>query len=255
MAHLDRVKAEFSRQADTFSVYAAQAGGSVVTRISEAVGAAGSGAILDLACGPGVVTAALAGGTRNITAFDATPAMLDKARQRCEKAGFTHVQYQQGDAEALPFAENTFDVVVTRLAVHHFAHPDRVLAGVLRVLRPGGRLVLVDVTVSEDQAEAALQNAIENIRDPSHVRMLPYSELMALTRAAGFDILAEATWDASREFEEWMGIVNEPLRIQSLRTVTRALAEAGRSAGMGLAMEDGKIVFFHRWQLIAAGKA
>ena len=73
-----------------------------------------------------------------------------------------------------------------------------------------------------------------------------------MVAASGFEILDRSTWDKSREFEEWMGIANDGLRTQSLRVVARALAEEGRSAGMGLARKDGKTVFFHRWRLIAA---
>ncbi len=75
---------------------------------------------------------------------------------------------------------------------------------------------------------------------------------LANQAASGFGILDLSTWDKSREFEEWMGIANDGLRTQSLREVARALAEEGRSAGMGMAIKDGKTVFFHRWRLIAA---
>ena len=83
---------------------------------------------------------------------------------------------------------------------------------------------------------------------------LPLSELVASVRASGFEIVSGSTWDASREFEEWMGIVNDPQRIGPLRIVARNLAEAGRHAGMGLSVADGRLVFFHRWVMIAAHK-
>jgi len=252
--HLKRVKEEFTRQADTFDKYAAKADDSVEARFQEAVGAAGSGAILDVACGPGVVTAALAGRAREVTAFDATPAMLEKARKRCAAAGHDNVRFEQGNAEALPFGDGAFDAVVTRLAIHHFPDPKGVAGEMFRVLRPGGTVVIADVVVSEDAGEAALQNAIEIIRDPSHVRMLPASELDRLVTETGFDIVVQTTWDKSREFEEWMGIANDPQRVEPLRTMVRALAEDGRTAGMGLSIEDDSVVFFHRWRLIAARK-
>jgi hypothetical protein len=84
--------------------------------------------------------------------------------------------------------------------------------------------------------------------------MLPASELTSLVRKAGFDIESQATWDKPREFEEWMGIVNDPSRVPPLRSVVRALARAGASAGIGLSLEGEKIKFFHRWNLIAARK-
>jgi SAM-dependent methyltransferase len=163
-----------------------------------------------------------------------------------------NVSFRQGNAEALPFGDSQFDGVVTRLAVHHFANPDRAFAEIFRVLRPGGATVIVDVVSSEYAREEVLQNAIERLRDPSHVRMLPASELDRCIANAGFQELERTTWDKDREFEEWMDIVNDPARAEPIRVVVQALAEAGRSAGMGLSIKGNRIVFFHRWRLVRA---
>jgi ubiquinone/menaquinone biosynthesis C-methylase UbiE len=252
--HLKRVTDEFARQAQTFDLFAEKTDEQVATRFGEALGEAGRGDLLDVACGPGVVTAAIAPRAASVIAFDATEAMLDKARARCAKAGLVNVAFQSGDAENLPFEDARFDGVVTRLAVHHFADPQRALGEMFRVLRPGGAAVVVDVVSSENAEESKLQNAIERLRDPSHVRMLPASELDAGVARAGFRDLAPATWDNRREFEEWMDIIADPARAEPIRTVARALAEAGRDAGMGLSLRDGRLEFFHRWRLVRARK-
>ena len=209
MDYLDRVKEEFTRQADTFAVHAVKADEKVESRFQGAIGDAGKGVLLDVACGPGVVTAALAQNAARITAFDATPAMLEKARARCEEAGLANVKFREGDAQAMPFADATFDGIVTRLAIHHFAEPAKVMSEMYRVLKPGGRAVIVDVIVSDNSEEAALQNAIEIIRDPSHIRMLPEAELFGGIIDAGFTIQDISGWDKDREFEEWCGIAND----------------------------------------------
>ena len=254
LEHIERVEQEFTRQAETFGAYAAKAGGDVIGMSRESVGAAGSGRILDVACGPGAVAAALAGRAREVVGLDATPAMLEQARMHCEKAGLSNVRFEHGKAEELPFDADAFDAVVTRLALHHCVDPGLVLAEMFRVLRPGGRAVIADVVVSEDEDKARLQNALEVVRDPSHTRMLPLSELKASIEACGFEPGPETVWDAPREFEQWMEIVADPQRAGPLRTIARALAEAGRDAGMGLSVRGGDIVFFHRWALIGAGK-
>jgi ubiquinone/menaquinone biosynthesis C-methylase UbiE len=254
MDHLKRVTEEFRRQADTFDTFAQKTDENVAARFAAALGDAGQGNLLDVACGPGVVTAALAPRARSVVAFDATQEMLEKAKARCARAGLVNVSFRQGDAEALPFGDAQFDGVVTRLAVHHFANPQRAFAEMFRALRPGGTAVIVDVVSSEDAREEVLQNAIERLRDPSHVRMLPASELDRCIAKAGFQELEQTTWDKDREFNEWMDIVNDPARTEPIRVVVQALAEAGRNAGMGLSIEGNRIVFFHRWRLVRARK-
>jgi ubiquinone/menaquinone biosynthesis C-methylase UbiE len=254
MDHLQRVRQEFSRQADAFAASAAITDEELTARLVDAIRPAADQSILDVACGPGIVTAALARHARQVVAFDLTPEMLAKAEQRCAKAGLTNVVFKEGSASDLPFAENAFDGVVTRLAIHHFSEPSRVFSEMFRVLRPGGTLVVADVVSSEDAQESALQNAIEVLRDPSHVGMLTCSELVSMVRAAGFAFEAQATWEKPRQFEEWMGIINDPERVAPLRVIVAALARAGVRAGIGLSLSGKEVVFFHRWHMIRARK-
>lgn len=254
MEHQDRIKQEFARQADRFGSAPAITNNDSARRLVEALGDAGAGTVLDLACGPGIVSAALAARARAVIALDLTPAMLRNARRRCAAAGLGNVAFVEAGAAALPFAANSIDAVATRLSIHHFSEPGCVLAEVRRVLRPGGRFVLADVVSDANPEKSALHNAMEVLRDPSHVRMLPPSELSTLIGEAGFTIAAEDRWDQPRELEEWLGIVDDAVRVAPLRLMMRALARAGQEAGIGLSLAEGHVVFVHRWQLIAASK-
>ena len=134
--HLKRVTEEFARQAETFSASPAINDKQLTERFQDAMGAAASGEVLDVACGPGIVVAALADRAQRVTGFDATAEMLKKARERCAKAGHENVRFEEGNAEAMPFEDSSFDGVVTRLAIHHFAEPSKVIAEIFRVLKP-----------------------------------------------------------------------------------------------------------------------
>jgi ubiquinone/menaquinone biosynthesis C-methylase UbiE len=254
MDHLQRIKQEFARQAAGFATSAATTERAPIQRIIEATGADATKLALDLACGPGIVTVELAAAAGEVVAFDLTPEMLAKARERCSKAKLQNVSFKEGSAAKLPFPENHFDVVVTRAAIHHFQEPGRILGEAMRVMRNGGTLVVADVVSSEIGEKSALQNAIEVLRDPSHVRMYPASELASLVQGSGLKVERQESWDQPREFEEWGGIVADPERIDPLRTIVRALARAGEDAGMGLSAAGAAIVFFHRWHMIAARK-
>jgi len=189
--------------------------------------------VLDVACGPGIVAAHLSPLAVSVVGIDLTDAMLAEARNRCERAGLTNVRFDAGNAKALPYDDGSFDVVVTRLSFHHFTDPGRVLDEMIRVTRPGGRVAVIDVISAEDSGDSALHNAIEILRDPSHVRMLPKTELQMLFAARRLSHAREVEWSRQRRFEEWADLTGSPERAAPLRTIMAVVAEGGVAAGIG----------------------
>jgi len=252
--HQDLIRREFSRQADAMSKAALFNDAGVLERIREAAQLTMQTRVLDVACGPGIVVEALAGAAGEVVGCDITPEMLAKAGQRCTAAGLTNVRFAPGRAEALPFEDASFDVVVSRSALHHFPHPAAALGEMTRVVRSGGRVITVDVMCSENPAEAALHNALEMLRDPSHVRMLPKSELQRELGNAGLAVETCTEWTNHRQFEEWLKITNAPERVGPLKVVMMELAGKGATAGIGLRIDGGEIRFEHTAALTVAVK-
>jgi SAM-dependent methyltransferase len=120
-----------------------------------------------------------------------------------KERNLSNVEIRDGDAEALPFPDESFDLVTCRLAFHHFPHPDTAVREFARVLRPGGILGFADNIAVEDREGAAFYNAYEKLRDPSHHEVLPLSRLITLFETAGLHV--EATRSFSKEFlfEPW----------------------------------------------------
>ncbi len=220
----ERVRTEFTRQAGPMSLAAAFHAEPVLARLSKAVTAIPAGRVLDLACGPGIVAEALAPLASELVGVDATPEMIRLAEGRVSKAGLTNVRFQVALAESLPFGEAEFDVVLTRLSFHHFADVPAVLSEVRRVLRPHGCFILADILSSDQPADAVLHNALERLRDPTHVRMLTRTAFRQALCAAGFEIVSEEVWEQERSFPDWAQIVADPARTEPLHEVMRALA-------------------------------
>jgi ubiquinone/menaquinone biosynthesis C-methylase UbiE len=252
--HEQLIRTEFSRQVDALASGAIFNDANVLARIRDAGRLDSSSRVLDVACGPGIVVEALARFALEVVGCDITPAMLDKARQRCAAAGLSNVRFTPGRAEALPFDDASFDVVVSRSAVHHFSEPTAAFREMARVVKPRGRVITVDVQSSETPADAALHNALEILRDPSHVRMLPKSELQRALAESGLALESSINWTNHREFHEWMKITNAPERIAPLEVVMAALARHGANAGIDLRLDGDKLLFEHTAALTVAVK-
>jgi ubiquinone/menaquinone biosynthesis C-methylase UbiE len=252
MTHRELVRTEFSQQAEAMANAPAFSAAAVTDRFKEAVASKASGVMLDLACGPAILLASLASTMRLSVGVDATPKMIQLARAKCRSAGTANTQFVESLAESLPFATAAVDCVVTRLSIHHFLDPLVVLHEVKRVLKSDGLLVIGDLTSSEDPTERRLHNALEQLRDPSHVRMLPESELLQLVNAAGFQVVATDHWLQRRQFEEWAAIVENARSLQSLEVVMRTLAATGITAGIDLRVPAASVEFMHQWVFIAA---
>jgi SAM-dependent methyltransferase len=184
-SHRELIRDQFTKQAIPFSTAPGIRDEEALALLIDAVAAGPDDVVLDVACGPGLVVGAFARVARRAVGVDVTPAMLARAGALADEHGLRNVEWVLADAPPLPMADASFSVVVSRFAFHHLADPAAVLADMKRACRPGGRIAVVDLLASSDPAKATAMNAMERLRDPSHVRALDLAELCAFFPAVG----------------------------------------------------------------------
>ena len=199
----ERLVAEFTHQAESFNkspvMNMQQTTGSLIALLPLAPGQRW----LEVASGPGILSRALAPQVASVTGVDLTPAMVALAGR--EAAGLANLNFQVGDATALPLAAGSFDGAVTRFSLHHMPEPGRCVAEMARVVGPGGWVAVADHLTSEDSATAAWHQDIERLRDPSHVLCLTPPALRRMAAAAGLKPVAEHVEPLIIDYDEWIG--------------------------------------------------
>lgn len=211
--------------------------------------------VLDVGCRAGCLLLAAARQTSQAVGVDPHPAMLAEAKRHAEEAGLANVTLREANLEALPFADDRFDVVLTRLTLHHSQSPERLLNEIYRVCRPGGRIAVCDVISADDAARADLHNRVERLRDPSHVRYYTAAELMRLVTEADFSVTASKQWQVERRFGEWTAGVEVRDEVKPGLAALLEAGIAGDCAGIQVVRaEDGELVFYHRWLVVGGVK-
>ena len=253
-AHKAVVQASFTRQADVYAVTPTVADPARIERLVEAVDPAPQSRVLEVACGPGFLALAFAERCREVVGLDLTDAPLAIAEKNRRERGLANVRVQRGDADRLPFAEGEFDVVVCRFAFHHFEDPGRVMREMARVCRLQGTIAVEDLVSSEHRARSDYQNRFERLRDPSHTRALPPSELLSLFTAAGLELERLYSGGLVQNLERWLANCQTP---PGPAAEVRAIIERdGREdlSGTRPYLEDGQWFFRQATLAIVARK-
>jgi len=225
--HNDVIRESFTTQAQAFAANPWVTDEDRIQRLVHAAHLRGDERVLDIATGPGYIAEAFARVAREVVGVDLTDAMLAIGKERVKQRGLTNISFRAADAQQLLFENGAFDVVACRLAVHHLQHPIAVLREMTRVCRASGTVLIEDIYASEHPQRAAYQDGWEKLRDPSHVRTLPISELLQLFREAGLETDAVATADdLTPEVERWLATTKTP---------------PGRAAEVRRLMEDDRV--------------
>ena len=199
-SHDSRILDQFTRQAVPFSQAQAIRDEEALNRIVQWAETGPDDTVLDVACGPGLLVCAFARVARHATGVDLTPAMLEQARRLQQEKGLNNVTWQPGNVYSLPFPQSQFSIVSSRFAFHHLQDPLAALTEMKRACKPGGRIVVVDM--SPLPGKAAALNAAELLRDSSHVRALPVHELRELFEQAGLTTPQVTSYRMEGELEE-----------------------------------------------------
>lgn len=126
--------------------------------IDLAIGGRGSLDALDVGCGTGFLSLEMAGRGHRVTGVDFAPAMLAEARRKATERGFA-ISFEHADAEQLPIAAGSFDLAICRHVLWTLPHPEAAIDEWIRVLRPGGRLAVIDSQFDPGVLQSGPQNA------------------------------------------------------------------------------------------------
>ena len=225
------VEAAFSQVAENYSTSLVHATGSEFMQMLQVAGLTGNERVLDAGCGAGHTALAFAPHVREVVALDLSEAMLGQVQRLATMQGVGNITLRQGDVETLPFGDREFDVVVSRYSAHHWPAPRRALHEIKRVLKRRGQFILADIVSFDAFTVDTYIQAIELLRDPSHVRDHTVAQWLSMLSSAGFSSELVYEWPVRLDFTSWVErMATPPASVAMIRTLMDGAPDEVRSA-------------------------
>ncbi len=223
-------EAHYAPRARDYVTSAVHSAGADLDQIEAALQGKADARVLDLGCGGGHVSYRAAPLVAEVIACDVTQAMLDAVAATAAERGLHTIATRRAAAEHLPFADATFDIVLSRFTTHHWQDMNAGLREAHRVLKPGGFAIFIDTTAPEDPALDTHMQAVELLRDPSHIRNYRISEWTTALAQAGFTRPDATPRRLRMDFPVWTARTRTPPAIAAaIRTVQDTASDRVRA--------------------------
>lgn len=224
-SHQSVVTDQFGPRAQAYLASAVHAAGEDLQQIAGLVRGRKQARVLDLGCGGGHVSFTVAPEVGEVVAYDLSAEMLGAVTRAAVDRGFDNLRTECGAAEKLPFADASFDIVLTRYSAHHWRDLNAALREARRVIRPDGFAVFADAISPGEPLRDTFIQTIEMLRDPSHVRDYSIAEWQLALRAAGFEPGEVTPRRLRLEFASWVARMQTPeIHQQAIRSLQKHMS-------------------------------
>lgn len=208
--HDNLTASQFGAHARAYVESAVHAGGADLVALTALAGKMRPACALDLGTGGGHVAYALAPVCGEVVAVDLSPDMLAAVASEAVRRGFDNVATAQASAQSLPFPDARFDLLASRFSAHHWRDVVAALREARRVLKPGAPAAFIDIVSDGAAAIDTHLQAVELLRDLSHVRDYSVAEWRRMLEQASFGVEAVETWRLRMDFAAWTGRIGTP---------------------------------------------
>jgi ubiquinone/menaquinone biosynthesis C-methylase UbiE len=233
----------FDAIAGQYATSEVHANSPTIRRLHELLGPKRFASVCDVACGPGHLALSFAGKASRLVGVDAAPNMLRQFEKLAEARG-VKVETVHACAEAVPLPTNSFDVVVSRLAPHHFPDAAKAVREMARLAKAGGSVAVIDLEGDENPALDDLNHEIEMLHDPTHVRSHTAARWREFFEASGLAIEAleskQTEMPAGLTTRRWCEIGSTVPAAQAKIRARLAAAPQEHLAGLGIRFENGE---------------
>lgn len=250
----DRARPEdvFSKRSKFYVTSAAHTDPGVLAEVVRMAAPALTDRGLDIGTGTGHTALALAPHVKCMVGLDVTEQMLLEARKLAIRRGIFNVEFRLGDAMALPYPDHSFEVVTCRRAAHHFTDIRNSIAEMHRVLRPGGRMVIDDRSVPDDDGADEAMNHLDVLHDPSHVREYRLSEWEEMLADVGLEVREASRYRRHRPMSKFTEGL-EPSTAKEMRDYLESCSPACKAA-LGHDLVEGEAHIDHFFVMLLAVK-
>ena len=239
----EAVRAQFGAVAANYVTSVVHATGDDLAELGRIFAGMPGARVLDLGTATGHAALAVAPYVGSVVGVDITPEMLDQAREQAATRGLDNVSFKQADVEQLPFVDRSFDAALTRFSAHHWPSIERALHQLVRVLRPGAPVIIIDTVGPADPDCDRFIDTVERLRDPSHVRDWTIAEWLQRLGAAGLGGEVLRTWDLELDFDAWVARMRTPAPAVARLNALLDGATPAQIAAFNVRRGDGKRSF------------